>query len=138
MSRENFVKYYTVWLRQPENKAYADKVDAITNEAEFGEFVLSQQDESGLQFTKEEVAEVMEASVQKARDEAGVTIGDLAQASELANEEMGATAGGYSYNFSSFSTRSRTSPTVSIYSRPSTTNILEDQLKVHSTIMCCW
>lgn len=138
MSRENFVEYYTVWLRQPENKHYADKVDAITNEAEFGEFVLGQREESGLQFTKEEVAEIMEASVQKARDEAGVTIGDLAQASELAKEEMGATAGGYSYNFSSYSTSTYISPTVSIYSQPSTTNILEDQTSLHSTIMCCW
>ena len=137
MSREAFVEYYTKWLRKPENKKYADKIDSIQNEVEFGKYALSQKQESGLDFTRQDIIDVMEASTAKARKEAGVKIDDLPQADKLAQKELGATAGGYSYSVYSKSSSLLSSPTtVSLYGSTGS-NLLEGRLS-YSTVMCCW
>lgn len=139
MSREAFVEYYTKWLRKPENKKHAEKIDSIQNEVAFGEFALSQKQVSGLDFTKQDIIDVMEASTAKARKAAGVKIDDLAQADKLAQKELGAAAGGaYAYSAFSKSASLLTSPTtVSLYG---TTGGNLSGLKAGSydTVMCCW
>jgi hypothetical protein len=132
MSREAFAEYYTKWLRKPENKQYADKIDSIRNELEFADYALGQRKLSGLDFTMQDIKEVMEPSVAKARKEAGVKIDDLAQADKLAQKELGAAAGGYTYSaYSTSSSLLSSSTTVSLYGST-------DWGKTYSTIMCCW
>jgi hypothetical protein len=139
MSREAFIEYYTKWLRKPENKKSADKIDSIQNEVEFGEFALSQRAESGLDFTKQDIIDVMEASTAKARQQAGLKVDDLPQADKLAQKELGAAAGGYSYGAYSLSSSSLLSSTstVSLYGSTGS-NLLDGGSFSYSTVMCCW
>jgi len=135
MSREAFVEYYTKWLRKPENKQYADKIDAIRNEVEFADYALSQTKLSGLDFSKQDIKDVMEPSVAKARKEAGLKIDDLAQADKLAQKELGAAAGGYTYSaYSTSSSLLSSSTTVSLYG---STDLYSGKF-TYSTVMCCW
>jgi len=116
---------------------HADKIDAIRNEVEFGEFALSQRRESGLDFSKQDIIDVMEASTAKARKESVVKIDDPPQADKLAQKELGAAAGGYTYSVYTKSSSLWSSPTtVSLYG--SIGDVKIDPEHSYTTVMCCW
>ena len=126
MSREAFVEYYQSWLRKPENKASQQKVDSILNEDEFARVAVEEGNAKGFKFSEQEVREVMTASVAKFKaafaEQKGI---------ELSDEQLEKVAGGVLYSSSS--------PTVSIYSTDSTSNLAGNfDGSAMDTVMCCW